>query len=298
MFSHDYLPAISVGLIAGFLARFYMLKVDYRHYPSYPHGYAAHLAFGFIGAALGAVAIPALLAEDYVAVTFLALAAQQFREIRSIERESLAKTEETEMVPRGAGYIEGIAKLFEARNYLAMGIGLLTTGGYLLGGLLLAVPTGILSAFIMNKAMIGPKVGSMAEVRQEDLLFEGPNIRVGDEIIMNVGEKMALDIWQEKGIALAVEPYDDNGRTTLGNAGQRQAILHDVASQLGVRLDIGEQHFTPLMRIELSSGRILMIVIPFEPDVEPLIEAIKKTPVLEAAMRKPLETSVGRTASD
>ncbi len=135
MLEQEYLPAIAAGLVLGFLARLYMLRVDFRQYPSYPHGYASHLAFGFIAAALGAVAIPALLAEDFVAVTFLALAAQQFREVRNIERESLQKTEQTEIVPRGTGYIEGIAILFEARNYLAIFTALVVTGVYLLLGL-------------------------------------------------------------------------------------------------------------------------------------------------------------------
>ncbi|HBK52913.1 MAG TPA: hypothetical protein DDZ44_03100, partial [Syntrophomonas wolfei] len=61
---------------------------------------------------------PAIAKPDYVAVTFLALAAQQFREIRNMERETLSKLEESKLIPRGPDYIEGIARVFEARNYL------------------------------------------------------------------------------------------------------------------------------------------------------------------------------------
>ena len=65
----------------GFLARLYMLRTDYRQYPSYPQGYVIHLSVGLIASFLGAVALPALLAENYEAATFLALAATQLREV-------------------------------------------------------------------------------------------------------------------------------------------------------------------------------------------------------------------------
>lgn len=293
-----YFLGMITGIVLGSLARLYMLRIDYRHYPTYPHGYASHMAFGFIGSVLGAVALPALLAEDYVAVTFLSLAAQQFREIRNIERESLLQTEATELVPRGSGYIEGISRLFEARNYLAMLVSLISTASYILGGVILAIPTGVVAAYILNRSMYGQRVGDLARIKGIELLFVGPNIQVGEEIVMNVGEGEGQELWQKEGIALAIEPIDDNARATLSNQGQRQAILHDCASQMGVRLDLGQAQFTPLIRIELRTGRLLMIMIPAEPDIEPLIQAVQNTPVLEAAVRKPLESSSGRKAAD
>ena len=80
----DYLVVILAGVIAGVSSRIVLLRIDYRQYPGYPHGYLAHLSLGFVSSALGAVAIPAILKPDYTAVTFLALAAQQFRAIPSI----------------------------------------------------------------------------------------------------------------------------------------------------------------------------------------------------------------------
>lgn len=93
-----------------------MLRTDYRNYPSYPHGYIIHLSLGAIAASLAAIALPALLEEEYTAVTFLVLCAQQFRDIRNMERETLMKLEENTLVPRGLDYIEGIAKVFESRQ--------------------------------------------------------------------------------------------------------------------------------------------------------------------------------------
>ena len=119
--------AILLGIVAGFLARWLMLRSDYRHYPTYPHGQLTHLALGFIAAGLGAVAIPAIAKPDYVAVTFLVLAAQQFRDVRNMERESLNHLEETKIIRRGSDYIEGIARVFEARNYLVIMTALVTS---------------------------------------------------------------------------------------------------------------------------------------------------------------------------
>ena len=86
-----YTQAVIAGLVVGFLARLRMLRTDYRQYPTYPHGHVIHLSLGLIAAALGSVAVPALLDRNYTAVTFLTLAAQQFREVRNMERETLVE---------------------------------------------------------------------------------------------------------------------------------------------------------------------------------------------------------------
>ena len=86
-----YLLASIAGVVAGTIGRYYMLRSDYRQYPSYPHGVVTHMSLGLIAAVLGAVAIPALAEREFTAVTFLALAATQFRDIREIERKTLTK---------------------------------------------------------------------------------------------------------------------------------------------------------------------------------------------------------------
>jgi hypothetical protein len=62
---------IATGIVAGIINRWLLLRSDYRHYPTYPHGQLIHLALGFIAASLGAVAVPAIAKPDYVAVTNL-----------------------------------------------------------------------------------------------------------------------------------------------------------------------------------------------------------------------------------
>ncbi|MCG5015123.1 YIEGIA domain-containing protein, partial [Collinsella aerofaciens] len=63
--------------------------------------------------------------------TFLALAASQFRDVRNMERNTLNELDQYELVPRGKTYIEGIAIVFEGRNYLVIFVSFLSTLFYL-----------------------------------------------------------------------------------------------------------------------------------------------------------------------
>ena len=119
IFMENSISVIFIAIIMGTLARVLMIRVDYRQYPSYPQSFVSHLILGFVAACLGAVVTPAFLSKDYGAVTFLGLATAQFKDIRSMERESLERLESMELVKRGEAYIEDIAKRFEARNYVA-----------------------------------------------------------------------------------------------------------------------------------------------------------------------------------
>lgn len=118
--SEEHIILIITAIILGTLARVLTIKEDYRQYPSYPNGYLIHLITAFIAASLGAVAVPALMTKNFVAVTFLVLAIQQFRDVRKMERNSLKDLENTEYTYRGDAYIDGIAKTFESRNYFAL----------------------------------------------------------------------------------------------------------------------------------------------------------------------------------
>ena len=97
--------AFASGTAAGFLLRILVLRVDYRQYPSYPHNYLAHLTVGLIAAVIGAMFTPALIAGEYAAVTFLTLAATQFREVRSVERDTLRHLEQSLLIVRGPDYV-------------------------------------------------------------------------------------------------------------------------------------------------------------------------------------------------
>lgn len=296
MFEYDGLFLTS--FLVGLFARAFMLKIDYRQFPSFPHSYAIHLTLGMIAAALGALVVPALVAEEYIAVTFLTIGAQQFRDVRSMERDSLNRIELTELVPRGEAYIEGIAKLFEARNYLALLTSLATSLIYYYSNFILAIIGGGITGYLLHMFMKGARVGDIAEIEIVELNFKGKNIGIDDVIMMNVGENEALQKWHHEGIGIKVIPKDENARATLAGLGQRQAILHDLSILMGIKLDKGLQQFTPLARLDIDYGTLNIIFIPQEPDKIFIEEAVKRIPVLESSQRKPLSDKMGRKAAD
>lgn len=303
----DYAHIIIPSIILGVLSRISMLRSDYRQYPSYPQGVFSHLTLGIVSASLGAVAIPALAEKEFAAVTFLALAAQQFRDVRSLERQSLDNIEPTELVSRGTAYIEDIAKAFEARNYMAMLTGLTVSSViFFLDRYGLAIPMSVISGVVIgfaailyfNKAIRREIVENIAEVKPASITFEGPLLLINEVVIMNIGLKASRKIYQENGIAVEIIPNDENAIATLGNIGQRQAIQHNAAILLGIRKDVDEPDFTPIARRNPHNGNIVMAIVAMEPDVECLVQAVKSTIVLESAKRKPLNSSIARKAAD
>lgn len=294
----DMASIVTLGVFMGVAARLFMLRNDYRSYPSYPHGYVTHISLGFIAAFLASLAIPALIEKEYTAVTFLVLAAQQFRDIRNMERETLSKLEDLSLVPRGLDYIEGIAKVFEARNYLVMLVSLTTTGFSVFFNIQTGAIVGLITIFLTGFLMRGQFVRHIAEVKPGNLHFEKSLLMVDDIVIMNIGSPEARKKILQDGVGVVIHPKDDNARATLNNLGQRQAILHDVAALVGSKLETGEPDFTPLMRKNVDTGKLALFIVPNEKDVECIIEAIYRTPVLESATQKPLSSDIGRKAAD
>lgn len=295
--------AIGVSILLGSAARLSMLRVDYRQYPSYPQSYIVHLTLGGVAAFLGAVAVPAVLTEDYAAGTFLALAATQFREVRSIERETLRNIENTELVPRGSAYIEGIARVFEARNYLAMVTALLATlaffpahsysksVGIAIGA---AVIVGIASILLLKQAMQGPSLKDIAQFEFIDISFDGATMIVDDNPIMNVGTEEARDKYLEMGLAVIITPNNPDAKATLANMGQRQAIVHTASALLGIRMDVDTPEYTPIIRRHIDTGVLYVVMIPTEVKRDAFIRAISSTPILEGSVRKPLESTAAK----
>ncbi|MGI6663496.1 MAG: YIEGIA domain-containing protein [Bacillota bacterium] len=73
------------------------------------------------------------------------------------------------------------------------------------------------------------------------------------------------------------------GRDTLASQGQRQAMLHDAASILGVRRDLDSPEFAPQAKRDLKTGRVVVYVVPMDKDPEVLLELLRRSPVLESA---------------
>ncbi|MDD2586251.1 MAG: YIEGIA family protein [Syntrophomonadaceae bacterium] len=293
-----YAIAILAGVVTGFIARWVMLRSDYRQYPTYPHGELTHLALGFIAASLGAVAVPAIAKPDYVAVTFLVLAAQQFRDVRNMERESLINLEETKLVSRGTDYIEGIARVFEARNYLVIFTALITSGVVYWLDWPYALITGPLCILASIKLMSGQHIGDIAELEPGEVHFEGSLLKIDDVVIMNVGLPETREKIIKEGMGVIIKPKNDNARLTLHSPGQRMAIIHDVVTILGTKVDINETELIPMARKQIDEGYLAFFLVANEPDYEYLVEIIKRVPVLESARGTTLSSFYGRKAAD
>ncbi|TCN23029.1 YIEGIA family protein [Mesobacillus foraminis] len=286
---NEYTLPIVFGLLAGTISRLFMLRTDYRQYPTYLHGKIIHIALGFIAAGLGAVAGPSILEEEFTAVTFLTIAASQFREVRNMERNTLTELDHYELVTRGKTYIEGIAVAFESRNYLVIFTSLISTLGYLIFNVWMGIILAILCMVLSKVLMAGGKLKDIVEIEYFEPRFEGAGLYVDNIYIMNIGLPERQKEVLKYGMGFILKPKTFNARSTIANLGQRQAVLHDVSTALGVYRDSGTPALVPLAKRDLDDGRVGVFVLPQERDIERAIKVIGQVPTLENAIRMPTE---------
>lgn len=285
---------IALGISAGVITRLLTLRTDYRHYPGYPAGYVSHIALGFLSAVIGAVFFPALAAKEYTAATFLVLAATNFTSVRKVEVSKLTALEDLSLVPRGPGYIQGIAQAFEERNYLTMGVAVLTsisasiadtTLGHIPAALI-GVAVAIASGWAALQLKAGQLVGDEVDAQIGRIHFEnGSLLYVDNVMLMEVGLPKARERWLKEGIGVLLTPKTMRGAAVLWDLSQRQAIAQTVSSIVGTRGDIGFPERTPLVRMDLpeGSGRAALGIIPVARDPRRILEAVRRTPILENA---------------
>ncbi|MFS0722669.1 YIEGIA family protein [Paenibacillus sp. 1P07SE] len=283
---------IVIGVLFGLFARLLLLRTDYRQYPTYPHGRIIHISLGIIAAALGAVAVPALLDKDYTAITFLTLAAQQFRDVRKMERETLTKIDEMELVSRGTTYIEGIAMVFEGRNYLVIMTAFITSLFAILTDWYWGVAAGVVSMYIVHKLRSGKSLSHIASAKIAAVRLDGPDLYVGDIYMMNIGLSANRELIAQRGLGIIFDPRNANAKVTLANLGQRQAILYDMSTILGVYRDSGEPALVPLAKLDMADGRLGVFLLPQELSKDKAISVAMAVPVLESAVRMPTEAHV------
>lgn len=270
-----------------------MLRGDVRQYPTYPNGYLIRITTGFIAAAMGEVALPALLNKNYVAVTFLTIAIQQFRDIRKIEKESLKSMEKELYAPRGEAYIDGIAKTFEARNYIVMIGALATTStafilnkfvNYQLIIFAIAFVIGFTVVYMLRNFTRGHHLKDIVNIKEASLSFTNCNLHVGDIYVMNIGLSSTRERILKNGIGLILKPKGDTEKVILNSEGQRKAIIHECSRLLGL-----ERYGTT--RRNFDTGELALMVVPIEKDVKFLKKIIENVPILET-MKKEKENKV------
>ncbi|MBD3109674.1 YIEGIA domain-containing protein [Bacillus sp. AGMB 02131] len=293
----EHIVIIVTAIIVGTISRIITLREDYRQYPSYPNGYLINIVAGFAAAALGAVAIPAILTKNFVAVTFLTIAFQQFRDVRKTERESLKDLENTESAARGDAYIDGIAKTFEARNYISLIVSLATALSMqlihshlmwinIISGLIV----GFSVLFLLKRFSKGKTVGDIADVTEGSIEIKGSELYVDGIFVSNqLGTENARNLFKNEGMAVVVHPKEAHFRITLDNFGQRQAMLFESTRSVGVK----RYHFT---RKDYEQGRIIITLVPIINDIDKMIETVKNTPLLESVKKSQavMQTNIKR----
>ncbi|WP_044748040.1 YIEGIA family protein [Bacillus alveayuensis] len=291
---NEYTFPILFGVFVGVVTRLYLLKTDYRQYPTYLHGKIIHIALGFIAAGLGTIAVPAIMEKEFAAITFLALAASQFRDVRNMERNTLNELDQYELVPRGKTYIEGIAIVFEGRNYLVIFTSFVSTLAYLVWNIWAAVIASIIGLLVARKFMSGSRLKDIVDIEYVEPHFEGAGLYVDNIYIMNIGLPARQKEILRYGMGFVLKPKNFNARSTIANLGQRQAILHDISTALGVYRDSGTPALVPLAKRDLDDGRVGIFILPQEKDIEKAKAIIGNVPTLENAIRMPTESEANK----
>lgn len=288
---NEYTMPIVLGVAIGTITRIIMLRTDYRQYPTYLHGKIIHVALGFIAASLGAVAVPAIMEMNFTAVTFLTVAATQFREVRNMERNTLSEIDGFELVSRGKAYIEGIAISFESRNYLVIFTAFVVTLFYLVWNVYIAFVGAVICMLISKVLQSGKTIKDIVDIQYVEPHFDGAGLYVDNIYIMNIGVTKRQEDILKYGMGFILTPKNLNVVNTIAHLGQRQAILHDVSVSLGVFRDSGTPALTPLIKRDLDDGRIGVFILPQVRDIEKAIHVIGAVPILETAIRMPSQSN-------
>lgn len=291
-----------IGMIVGITSRLIMLNLDQRQYPTQPNVLLTQIVLAFVASALGSLVVPALVERSYTSITFLSLAAEQFRQVRENRRDTLQNLEEVELVQRGGAFIEEIARTYEIRNYVCIITSLTTVALYYIlttefkvgstFGIIVSGILGFLLAFLLRKILTRKTIGDIADVVPVDISFvDDVTMQVGDlKGITNIGLKEDRDRYLNYGLGIEIIPKDKSyaNASILLDPGQRQAILYNIYSRMGILRQDNEPAFSPLPRRNPKRESLVIAYIPVEKDINKLIESVKSCPILSSSKGKNL----------
>lgn len=303
-----------IGLAIGLTSRIIMLNLDQEQYPTQPNMLLSQLVLAFVASSLGALLVPALIERSYTSITFLSLAAEQFRQVRANRRNTLQNLEDLQLVTRGNPFIEEIARTYEVRNYMCIITSCLTVGMFYLikvelnmaetANLILSSASGLILAFLLKKVLRRQSIGDIADVVPAEISFvNGSIMKIGElQGITNIGLQVDRERYLNKGIGIEIIPKDKNYTNAgiLFDPGQRQAIVYNLYSRLGLYREFNEPAFVPLPRRNPKNESIMVAYIPMEKDLDKVIEAVKSCPILASAKGKNLslkDYTIGKKGS-
>ena len=288
--------AFIVALFIGILCRGLVLRVTDKQYPTRPQDYLEQIIVSGLAASLGAIAFPALIDKEFSALTFFAVAIQQFQGISQEEKITIENIDNSEVVPKGAAYIEEIASTYESRSYISLFSSLLASVIYLyfaraykfgfLPCTILAIIGGAIVGLIFKRYLRRRSIGDIADVVEAKINFEGPILYVNDVYISNIGLDATKDRYINEGIAIEVIPKDMKAYGIISDLGQRQAILHNLYIHFGINKDVDEKDLLAITKMDFEKNTLVIPYLPLVKDIDELIKVVKSAPILEVAKGK------------
>lgn len=285
-----------VALFIGVLCRGLVLRVTDKQYPSRPQDYLEQIIISGLSASLGAIAFPALIDKEFSALTFFAVAIQQFQGLSKEEKITIENIDNQEVVPKGAAYIEEIASTYESRSYISLFSALIASVIYIyfaraykltfLPCTILAAIGGAIVGLIFRKYLRRDSIGDIADVVEAKISFEGPILKVNDVFINNIGLEDTRSKYLKDGIAIEIIPKDLKAYGIISDLGQRQAMLHNLFIHFGINKDIDEKDLLATSKINLEKNTVVIPYLPLVKDMDELIKVIKSTPILEVSKGK------------
>ncbi len=288
--------AFIVSMIIGILARFIVLRINNKQYPSRPQDYLEQIIMSGLAASLGAIAFPALIDKEFSALTFFAVAIQQFQGVASQERITLKNIDENEIVPKGAAYIEEIASTYEVRSYISLFASLGASVVYIflarrynLGVLLCTIAAtvvGVIIGLIFRRYLRRNSLGDIADVVEAKITFEESALLVNEVFITNIGLEDTKNKYIKDGLAIEIVPKNLGDFGIINDLGQREAILHNIYLHLGINKDVDEPDIVAISKTDLNKNTVVIPFIPVLKDIELMKEVVKSTPIIEASKNK------------
>ena len=288
--------AFIVALFIGILCRGLVLRVTDKQYPTRPQDYLEQIIVSGLAASLGAIAFPALIDKEFSALTFFAVAIQQFQGISQEEKITIENFDNSEVVPKGPAYIEEISSTYESRSYISLFSSLVASVIYLyfaraykfgfLPCTILAIIGGAIVGLIFKRYLRRRSIGDIADVVEAKINFEGPILYVNDVYISNIGLDATKERYINEAIAVEVIPKDMKAYGIISDLGQRQAILHNLYIHFGINKDVDEKDLLAITKMDFEKNTLVIPYLPLVKDIDELIKVVKSAPILEVAKGK------------
>jgi len=288
--------AFIVALFLGILCRGLVLRVTDKQYPSRPQDYLEQIIISGLAASLGAIAFPALIDKEFSALTFFAVAIQQFQGISQEEKITIENIDNGEVVPKGAAYIEEISSTYESRSYISLFSSLVASVMYIyfarafkfdfLPCTILAIIGAAIVGLIFKIYLRRSSIGDIADVVEAKIKFDGPILKVNDVFISNIGLDDTRNKYLKEGIAIEVIPKNMKAYGIISDLGQRQAILHNLYIHFGINKDVDEKDLLAITKVDLEKNTLVIPYLPLVKDMNELMKVVKSTPILEVSKGK------------